>query len=156
MKSHRATFEISVNRDLPGWIFSMLHENEGEGREYGFEDSAYQFGRKVWKATSLYEAAAKQQCRLFRMDLRCFDATWQRFASMRVVDFAYHLRRALLADLTKPILLSPNGSVLDGAHRICRALASGVETLPAMRLKVMPDADEVLPEDDPTAPQGEP
>ena len=45
------------------------------------------------------------------------------------------------ADLQHPIVLDPNGGVMDGMHRVGRALAEGRSTVLAKRLPVMPEPD---------------
>jgi hypothetical protein len=54
-----------------------------------------------------------------------------------------HLARIEAADLHQPIILSASGLVMDGVHRICRALREGRETVPAVRFVVTPPPDRV-------------
>ncbi len=51
---------------------------------------------------------------------------------------AEHARDIFAADLSYPIILSPEGEVLDGWHRICKAFLEGIEELDAVQLKSMP------------------
>lgn len=46
---------------------------------------------------------------------------------------AVHVKRAMEADLSCPILLDPNGFIMDGWHRVVKALVTGQPTLPARR-----------------------
>ena len=46
-------------------------------------------------------------------------------------------------DLAHPIILDPDGRVMDGMHRICKALIQGLSTIKAVRLAVMPEPDFV-------------
>ncbi len=52
-----------------------------------------------------------------------------------------HAQRILEADAELPVILSADGHVLDGMHRISRALLDGLATVPAQRLVVDPDPD---------------
>lgn len=52
-----------------------------------------------------------------------------------------HARTIGVADLTRPIILAAHGQVLDGMHRIAKALLSGLATVPAQRLTTDPDPD---------------
>jgi hypothetical protein len=54
-----------------------------------------------------------------------------------------HLARIEAADLHQPIILSASGVVMDGVHRLCRALREGRETVPAVRFEVTPPPDRV-------------
>lgn len=58
---------------------------------------------------------------------------------------AYHLRRAMKADLSVPILLGWNGSIVDGRHRIVKALMQGKRTIPARRMTWKPEPDHTEP-----------
>jgi len=51
---------------------------------------------------------------------------------------AEHARDIYEADLSYPIILSPDGEVLDGFHRICKAFLQGMEELDAVQLTTMP------------------
>lgn len=58
------------------------------------------------------------------------------------------------ADLQYPIVLCADGRVMDGMHRVCKALSEGRETLPAWRLPKTPPPDyiDVGPKDLPYDP----
>jgi hypothetical protein len=50
---------------------------------------------------------------------------------------AEHARDIFGADLSYPIILSPEGEVLDGMHRICKAFLLGMEEIDAVQLQAM-------------------
>ena len=52
-----------------------------------------------------------------------------------------HARLMQDADLSWPIILDPDGRVLDGMHRVGRALLEGRSTMKAVRLEVLPEPD---------------
>ena len=56
-------------------------------------------------------------------------------------EIAEHAAAIAAADLAAPILLSPDGRVLDGMHRVCRAWIDGVTSLPAKRFRFLPPPD---------------
>lgn len=60
-----------------------------------------------------------------------------------------HVRLVNEADLTYPIVLDPHGRVMDGMHRVARALLDGRAAIAAKRLVVMPPPDytDVQPQD---------
>ncbi|HEV2392635.1 MAG TPA: hypothetical protein VG146_09760 [Verrucomicrobiae bacterium] len=45
--------------------------------------------------------------------------------------------------LDHPIILDPEGRVMDGMHRVCKALIGGWKTIKAFRLSAMPEPDFV-------------
>jgi hypothetical protein len=67
---------------------------------------------------------------------------------------AEHARDIYDADLSYPIILSPEGEVVDGMHRICKAHLQGIGEIDAVRLvrmpeprgRVLPNGDEVTGE----------
>lgn len=54
---------------------------------------------------------------------------------------AEHAALIAAADLAHPILLCPDGRLLDGMHRVCRAWLDGVGELPARRFRFLPPPD---------------
>jgi hypothetical protein len=52
-----------------------------------------------------------------------------------------HLRLIQGADLSYPIILGSDGRVMDGMHRIARALLDGDATIKAVQFEVQPDPD---------------
>ena len=62
-------------------------------------------------------------------------------SSMR--DFVGHMKQVLESDLSYPIILDEDGYVMDGRHRIAKALLKGRETILAVRFDVTPDCDYI-------------
>lgn len=56
-----------------------------------------------------------------------------------------HYRRIEKADFKYPIILSHDGSLLDGIHRICCARLDGRKTIPTVQFKVDPEPDQRHP-----------
>ncbi|MFT4172470.1 MAG: hypothetical protein QM639_07915 [Rhodocyclaceae bacterium] len=75
---------------------------------------------------------------------------------------ADHMRLVRASDLSYPIILSPDGRIMDGMHRVVKAALDGLTSIQAKRLAVLPDPDFVgmhpdeLPYDEvqPFAPAG--
>ena len=53
-------------------------------------------------------------------------------------ELAGHVKKVVMADLRYPILLSPDGRVMDGAHRIAKAILTGKPTVKARRFRTWP------------------
>lgn len=60
-----------------------------------------------------------------------------------------HLKLIQETDLSYPIILSAEGQVMDGMHRVAKALLEGRETIEAVQFDEdpKPDYEDVLPED---------
>jgi hypothetical protein len=52
-------------------------------------------------------------------------------------------------ELKYPIILSQDGRVMDGMHRVCKALILGLESISAVQFTIEPEPDfvNILPED---------
>jgi hypothetical protein len=66
-----------------------------------------------------------------------------------------HMQRIQIADLSQPIILNESGDVMDGIHRICKAILDGETTLLAVQFPQNPTPDKIEDwERSTTAPSG--
>jgi hypothetical protein len=54
---------------------------------------------------------------------------------------AEHAKLIAETDLAYPIILDPEGRVMDGMHRVCKALLEGQSGIRAVKLPTLPDPD---------------
>ena len=59
-------------------------------------------------------------------------------------EVARHAKLIYEADLSYPIVLSAQGLVMDGIHRIAKAWLQGSETITAVRFLADPEPDEII------------
>jgi hypothetical protein len=52
-----------------------------------------------------------------------------------------HCRLIADVDMSYPIVIDPEGRVMDGMHRVARALLDGQTSIPAKRLSQLPEPD---------------
>ena len=52
-----------------------------------------------------------------------------------------HMQLIGEVDLSYPIILDQDGRVMDGMHRVCRAVREGIDKIPAVRFTVNPEPD---------------
>src|SRR5262249_33887876 len=57
--------------------------------------------------------------------------------------FAAHLRLVQAAELRYPIIRAADGSVMDGRHRVTKALAEGRDTIDAVQFTADPAPDHI-------------
>lgn len=69
-----------------------------------------------------------------------FDSEGEESTCRRV---AFHAQLMNETDLDHPIILSQDGRVMDGMHRVCRALIEDRNTIRAVRFDVNPEPDYV-------------
>ena len=62
-------------------------------------------------------------------------------ATLTLRDLAEHIRLVDEADLAYPIILSADGRVMDGMHRVMKALLAGHDGIDAVRFGVQPEPD---------------
>lgn len=81
-----------------------------------------------------------EACEVFDMPLAGIDINrnpWSgSFSNLN--DFLFHYKRVEECNLRFPIILSPEGNILDGNHRICKAILEEKRTIKAVRLNYMP------------------
>jgi len=54
---------------------------------------------------------------------------------------AEHVKRVNETSLEYPIIMDPDGFIIDGWHRVIKALVNGVKTIKAVRFESMPASD---------------
>lgn len=59
------------------------------------------------------------------------------------IDIAQHAKQIYAADLSYPIILCPEGRVMDGMHRVCRAYLEKHESLLAVKFAELHEPDYV-------------
>lgn len=63
-------------------------------------------------------------------------------------DIANEAKRTLNADLQYPIILSAEGDIMDGMHRLLKCYIFGVPSIKAVRFTETPPSDRVIPLDE--------
>lgn len=82
--------------------------------------------RLTWRVPDLWAAAADlpvREVQVFDLDHLLETWHWGPLESLR--DFAQHMERVMDADLSWPIILSQEGELMDGAHRLVKAHIQG-------------------------------
>ncbi|MCY3682561.1 MAG: chromosome partitioning protein ParB [Gemmatimonadetes bacterium] len=58
-------------------------------------------------------------------------------------EIARHCKKINTASLKYPIILNVDGSLMDGGHRLCKAILEGRKTIKAVQFPSMPEPDEI-------------
>lgn len=66
------------------------------------------------------------------------------YQKLTLRDMVMHFKAVQDADMTKPIILDEDGELMDGRHRIMRALLDGAETIKAVRFDKNPNPCRVV------------
>jgi hypothetical protein len=107
-------------------------------------ENTYSAGGKVWSVTNL--VARAKDLEPFDLPLAAIYAdtdVWTPTGS--AYGMAFHMRRALDVDTSYPVILSQEGFIMDGWHRVLRALIDGKATIKAVRFQSTPPHDYLEP-----------
>lgn len=101
--------------------------------------------RLLWHTERLWELAkALEPFEILVEDIPELDQNcWFPDREPTLRRIAEHSRRIIDADLGRPIILNADGSLMDGGHRICKALLEGTASVLAVRFETMPEPDEI-------------
>jgi len=94
-------------------------------------------GGDQWCVSRLIARA--QELEPFNVQLRGFNLCSGTVMGHDLLTVAKHVKQIMDADLDKPIILDSRGAVMDGRHRIVKALVLGHETIKAVQF---PDGAE--------------
>lgn len=101
---------------------------------------------KSWDLSTLIKASEQlEEFDLHLMSLDICKYPWN-FTDWNFSTFLYHSNRMNGTDLRYPVLLTPDGYICDGWHRLAKAILEGKETIRAKRFKVMPEETSVIGE----------
>jgi hypothetical protein len=100
-------------------------------------------GRAFYLTERLWELAAGLPVESVPIDaIREFDENcWFGDGPVTCRMVARHAGRIQTADLSYPVILSADGRLMDGGHRISKAWLNGATTIDAVRFRVDPDPD---------------
>lgn len=101
----------------------------------------------LWTVRNLWELSTNLQ--KFEYDISLFNGfdkdVW--FGQQQVptiLNILKHFKKIEQANFDKPIIISRDGIVLDGVHRICKAFLEGRKTIPAVQFENDPMPDKVI------------
>ena len=81
---------------------------------------------------------ASRNLKPFQLDIKGMYLDYHAPCSDDFLDFIEHIKRVKAADLDFPIIISPNGVIVDGRHRLAKALLDGNNTIKVVQLEEMP------------------
>jgi hypothetical protein len=97
-------------------------------------------GRHSWSVARLFELS---RC-LPVMDVPLNHlSVYYTYEKLTLRDMVMHMKAVNDADLDKPIILDEDGELMDGRHRLMKAMLIGAETIKAVRFDENPSPDKV-------------
>ena len=64
--------------------------------------------------------------------------TWGKYENLNLREFVMHMRAVLDADLSFPIILDEDGEIMDGRHRLLKAMLEGRDSVKCVRFEENP------------------
>lgn len=92
-------------------------------------------GRHHWSVPRLIQLAAELPVMDVPLDHLC---VWVEYDRLSLRELVMHWKAAEAADLTKPIILDEDGCLMDGRHRLMKAMMIGAETIKVVRFDKNP------------------
>lgn len=114
-----------------------------EIKTWNYKDGRYTQDNKAWSVARLIKLTE---------DIDPIDVPvailsrwyWPWEDNFKLDDFISHVKRVQESDLSIPILIAPDGSIVDGMHRICKAVLNGDTTIKAKYISKLPECDEII------------
>jgi len=126
---------------------AVTHDDPAQDQHREMHSRAVPGGRAYWWTDLLWQQAEGLPVAAVRLtdvpefDMNCwFGDTLP--PTCRAV--AVHARRIYEADLSYPVVLSSDGSLMDGGHRLAKAWLAGHQEVAAVRFLADPDPDWVV------------
>ncbi|MDO8960085.1 MAG: hypothetical protein Q7U85_10160 [Rhodocyclaceae bacterium] len=92
-------------------------------------------GRHNWSVARLFELARDLQIMEVPLDHLHLYYTYEKLTLREMVT---HMQAVNDADLDKPIILDEDGELMDGRHRLMKAMLTGAKTIKAVRFDENP------------------
>lgn len=102
-------------------------------------DNTCSDSKRIWDSGTLFAAAKGLTPYDLQLSALNLDISFPNATTMAL--FLYQVKRMQEADLNYPIIQAPDGWIMDGYHRIAKAILEGHTTIKAVRLPVLPEPD---------------
>lgn len=93
-------------------------------------------GDDGWSVPRLFELSRNLPIVEIPLDYLCLSSTYDK---LNLRDMVMHMQAIHDADLSLPIIMSEDGDIMDGRHRIMKAMVLGIEKIKAVRFDENPE-----------------
>lgn len=114
--------------------------------EFDSSDNTTYLGKRGWKTTTLFAKA--KNLPVFDVPVAAIDLHWNVWNITDTSTFIRHMISVINADLSYPIIFDEDGQLMDGYHRVCKAILENKKTIKAVRFKENPHPDLTKEDDD--------
>lgn len=99
------------------------------------KDQMCSIGRHCWSVPRLFELS--RSLPVMEVPLNHL-SLWYTYEKLTLREMVMHMKAVNDADLDKPIILDEDGELMDGRHRLMRAMLNGDATIKAVRFEENP------------------
>lgn len=99
-----------------------------------------EIGRHTWSVPRLFELSRDLPVMEIPLDHMM---VYHRYDKLTMRELVMHMKAVNAADLDKPIILDEDGELMDGRHRLMKAMLLGCETIKAVRFDENPTPCQV-------------
>lgn len=104
------------------------------------KDQSCTLGRHTWSVPRLFELS--RSLPVMEVPLNHLNV-YGIYEKLTFREMVMHMRAVNDADLNFPIILDEDGELMDGRHRLMKAMLEGAETIKAVRFNENPPPDRV-------------
>ena len=104
------------------------------------KDQMCTLGRHSWNVARLFECARE----LPVMDVPINHLSiYYKYETLTLREMVMHMKAVTNSNLDHPIILDEDGELMDGRHRLMKAMLLGLDTIKAVRFDENPSPDKV-------------
>jgi hypothetical protein len=103
-------------------------------------DQTCTIGRLSWSVSRLFELSRDLPVMVVPLDHL---NVYHNYEKLTLREMVMHMKAVNNADLSKPIILDEDGEIMDGRHRIMKAMLTGETTVKAVRFDENPSPCKV-------------
>ena len=103
-------------------------------------DQMAQLGKHHWSVARLF--ALSKDLKVMNIPLDHLNI-YNKYENLTLRELVGHMMSVNNADLSHPIILDEDGEIMDGRHRIMKAILNGEKTIKAVRFEVNPEPCKV-------------
>lgn len=104
------------------------------------QDQTAQIGRHHWSVSRLFQLS--KDLPIMEIPIDAINV-WHNYEKLSIRQFLMHMKAVNDADLTYPIILDEDGEIMDGRHRLMKAILLGHKTIKAVRFDENPSPCKV-------------
>jgi len=104
-----------------------------------YDQETYTIGKRKWRVASLLFHS--KDLEPFDFPINLIERAYDPFVCENFQDYVDNYKRVRRANLAYPIIVSSLGEIMDGRHRIIKAMLLGHKTIKAVQFKVDPPCD---------------